>query len=161
MLKYIDFIQSLSRSFIQSEELRFVSWSCPGTGGGHGSSSGNLGPVGFGRVLREEKGVRILEFYGNLQDCSTLEAELRGLLRGFELIQDQGMASVQVESDNSNAVQMINEGCCPNAPYSSLASECRTITVSTGCALKHFLREGNKVADKMAKMGAHQDDQRC
>ncbi|KAI8543536.1 hypothetical protein RHMOL_Rhmol08G0226200 [Rhododendron molle] len=62
-----------------------------------------------------------------------------GLLRDLVLIFDQDMRDVQIESDSSTAVQMINEGSPPNSPCIMLTLECKALVENT-------LREGNKVA---------------
>lgn len=74
-----------------------------------GSSRGNLGSVSFGGVFREERGHWIPAFFGRLEDCTSLEAELWGLFRGLELIQNQGIEAMEVESDSTAAFALINE----------------------------------------------------
>lgn len=54
-------------------------------------------------------------------------------------------------------MQRINSRSNPNA---SLASECRAIVEAIGYTLRNTLREGNKVTDKMATIGAQQEDDR-
>lgn len=83
---------------------------------------------------------------------------LRGLLKGLVLIFDQDMRDVQIESDSSTAVQMINEGSPPNSPCIMLTMECKALVENT-------LREGNKVArmnveqeDKMVSLLIPRDD---
>lgn len=68
------------------------------------------------------------------------------------------MRDVQIESDSSTAVQMINEGSPPNYPCIMLTMECKALMENT-------LREGNKVArmnveqeDKMVSLLIPRDD---
>lgn len=68
------------------------------------------------------------------------------------------MRDVQIESDSSTAVQMINEGSPPNSPCIMLTMECKALVENT-------LREGNKVArmnveqeDKMVSLLIPRDD---
>jgi len=123
-----------------------------------GSSRGNPGKAGYGGVIRDDCGCWILGFYGRLEDCSSLEAELWGIFRGLELVQSQSMEALEVDSDSTTAITMINEGDSAHSPHAVLIQECKALMANTGCTLRHILREGNKVADKLANLGVDQDE---
>lgn len=123
-----------------------------------GSSRGNPGLAGYGGVIRDERGYWILGFYGRLDDCTSLEAELWGIFRGLELVQSQGMDALEIESDSTTAIALISEEAPDHSPHLVLIKECIALMESTRCTLKHIYHEGNKVADKLANMGVEQDD---
>lgn len=144
-----------------SRTTKLISWNFPGAGklklNTDGSSRGNPGPAGYGGVFREERGFWVLGFYGKLDDCTSLEAELWGIFRGLELVQSQGMEAVEIDSDSTAAIALIMEEAPTHSPYLVLIQECKALMASTGCSLKHIYREGNKVADKLANIGVEQE----
>lgn len=88
----------------------------------------------------------------NSRIALALKPNCGALLKGLELIKDEGMAMVQAELDFQLAAKMVNEGSSPTALTSNPASECRAMVDEIGSS-PHTVREGNKVADKLAKMG--------
>lgn len=68
------------------------------------------------------------------------------------------MEAVEVDSDSTTAITLINEGDSNHSPHAVLIQECKALMASTGCTLKHILREGNQVADKLANFGVDQED---
>ncbi|KAI8533199.1 hypothetical protein RHMOL_Rhmol11G0278700 [Rhododendron molle] len=130
----------LSISCINPRLVRLVSWNFPGTGklklNTDRSSRGNPG----------------------LEDCTSLEAELWGLFRGLELIQSQGMEAMEVESDSTAAIALINGDPPVHSPHTVIIRECKALMAAMGCTLNHTLREGNKVADKLANLGVEQEE---
>ncbi|KAL6975986.1 hypothetical protein U1Q18_052708 [Sarracenia purpurea var. burkii] len=56
-----------------------------------GCSRGNPGTAGFGGVFRDESGQWITGFYGRLKDCTSLEAELWGILNGLKEAAGEGL----------------------------------------------------------------------
>lgn len=88
-----------------------------------------------------------------------LEAELQAILAGTQLLHARGFSNINMESDSLLAVRLIQHGCATTHPHFGLVKEIqqgmqrlRDITIS------HILREGNKVADGLAKFGANLDD---
>lgn len=123
-----------------------------------GSSKGNPGPAGFGGVFREERGHWVIGFYGRLEDCTSLEAELWGIFRGLEMVKSQNMEALEIDSDSASAIALIKGDGPVNSPQLVLIQECRALLEATGCTLNHIYREGNQVADKLANMGVEHED---
>ncbi|KAH7840307.1 hypothetical protein Vadar_015416 [Vaccinium darrowii] len=116
------------------------------------SKDGFGGRAGFGGVIRDEKGFCILCFYGKLRDdCSIVEAERWAICKGLKIIQGLNLREVEIESDSKEAINLIK-----NVKNDNMKA-IRTMLLSTGCTLKHTLREGNRVADKLAKLGREGD----
>lgn len=91
-------------------------------------------------------------FYGKLSDdCSIVEAELWAICKGLNVIQGRDLREVEIESDSKEAINLIEKVKNDNM------KAIRTMLLSTGCTLKHTLREGNRVADKLAKLGRDGD----
>lgn len=81
-----------------------------------GSSKGNPGPAGFGGVFREERGHWVIGFYGRLEDCTSLEAELWGIFRGLETVKSQNMEALEIDSDLASAIALIKGDGPVNSP---------------------------------------------
>lgn len=56
----------------------------------------------------------------NTRIALALKPNCGALLRGLELIKDEGMAMVQAESDFQLAAKMVNEGSSPTARLATL-----------------------------------------
>lgn len=93
-------------------------------------------------------------------DCSILEVELRAIHRGLRTIQDHDLSKVdEIESDSKAAVYHINNETSANfsSTTKSIIEECKGMLLRRGCALRQIPREGNRVADEMAKLGRNQE----
>lgn len=88
----------------------------------------------------------------------SLEAELWGIFIGLELVQNQSMEALELDLDSGTAVAMINADSPEHSPHKILIQECKALLASTGRTLKHALREGDKVADRLANMRVGQED---
>lgn len=143
-------------------QVKLIAWKFPGTGklklNTDGSSKGNPGPAGFGGVFREERGHWVIGFYGRLEDCSSLEAELWGLFKGLEMVKSQNMEALEIESDSATAINLIKGESPFQSPHKTLIQECQALLAATGCSLSHVYREGNQVADKLANVGVEQEE---
>lgn len=89
--------------------------------------SGNPGPVGYGGAFREERGHWVLGFFGRLENCTSLEAELWSLFRGLEMIQQQGMEAMEVELDSTVAIDLIFGKSPENSPHIVIIQECKAL----------------------------------
>ncbi|GFS35862.1 hypothetical protein Acr_00g0042560 [Actinidia rufa] len=155
---------------IKSEEIkgaalrqpRLVKWHFPMAGrvklNTDACSKGNPGRASFGGVFRDNGGEWVMGFYGRLQDCASLEAELWGIYRGLKLIFGKDLKHVEIETDSEVAMKLLRDGpfrC--GTPHRNLIEDCRELMRKTESSIKHTYREGNKVADRLANMGADQD----
>lgn len=84
-------------SCAKPRHVRLVCWTIPGVG--------NPGTAGFGGVFRKEREHCVFGFSGRLEDCTKfVQAELWGIFRGLELVQNEGMEALEVDSDSATTV---------------------------------------------------------
>lgn len=124
-----------SISCASSRPVRLVSWAFPGIGklklNPDGSTKGNPGSAGFGGVLREERGHWIRGFFGRLEECTSLEAELWDCSGDSKMIRQQGLEAMEVESDSTAAIDLINGEPPENSPHTILIKECKALMKAT------------------------------
>lgn len=106
----VAFSFSLNSQSSLTKERRLISWSYPAAGkiklNTDGSVKEECGRYGYGRVIRDDKGQWLGGYYGKLNQCNSLEAELHAILVGLELIRSDQRNTVIVESDSSVAVNL-------------------------------------------------------
>ena len=122
-----------------------------------GCSKGNPGPAGIGGVLRDDCRRWIIGFYGKIQNCTSLEAELRAIHAGLKFIMEQGLNNIMLEADSEIAVKLLNQEESSNMPLRNLVEDCRALLANQDWSIEHTPREGNKVADKLTNLGVVQD----
>jgi ribonuclease HI len=120
-----------------------------------GSLLGSANAVGFGGLIRNSAGTFLGGYYGTAVQPNILYAEIMAVLHGLELCWNKGCRKVVCCSDSLQAVKLINEGVLP---YHSFANEINKIRQMRSRAwtvlFEHTLREGNRRADHLAKLGA-------
>ncbi|KAE9450235.1 hypothetical protein C3L33_17856, partial [Rhododendron williamsianum] len=86
--------------------------------------------------------------------CEVLEAELWGIYVGLVIVRGLNLREVEIESDSTSAVHVIkDETAYRKSPFKELVERCKATKQETGCTLEHALREGNGVADELARRG--------
>jgi ribonuclease HI len=143
----------------QSVMPRQVAWSRPEEGticlNVDGSLLGSVNTAGFGGILRNNTGAFLGGFYGMARQANILYAEIMAVLHGLDLCWTKGYREVICYSDSLLAVSLINKGV---HPFHSFANEINKIRQLKSRAwnvlIEHTLREGNKCADVLAKIGA-------
>lgn len=156
----VAFSFSLNSQSSLTKERRLISWSYPAAGkiklNTDGSVKEECGRYGYGRVIRDDKGQWLGGYYGKLNQCNSLEAELHAILVGLELIRSDQRNTVIVESDSSVAVNLAKAPRDEGHPMAGLLEDIRTLLQLHGCELQHRLRQGNFCADFLANEGAGQ-----
>ncbi|CAL5330823.1 unnamed protein product [Camellia sinensis] len=120
--------------------------------------SRNRGSGGFGGLLRDERGAWICGYYGRLESCTNLEAELWAVYKGLAIIIQKAFNEVIVKMDAEKVVKLLEEGHGENHPFRGLVEDARIIFNSCQCTAQHVLREGNLCADALAKFEAEQPE---
>lgn len=116
-----------------------------------GSSLGNPGPSGAGVVLRNCWGEVIAAEYHFIGIATNVYAETKALLFGLQLCIRLGYAGVHVESDSAILLQYLdNPQSWPWRLFHEL-SEINRLIASHTFHFSHVYREGNTVADALAK----------
>ncbi|CAL5338789.1 unnamed protein product [Camellia sinensis] len=104
-----DAFKAILNPHYKDPQLMF--WSCPIAGklklNTDGSSKGDPGQAGYGGLLRDEAGTWVWGFYGYLGSCTSLEAELWSIYRGLTIIIQKGLASIQIETDSKQVMELI------------------------------------------------------
>lgn len=137
-------------------------WSCPIAGklklNTNGSSKGDLGQAGYGGLLRDEAGTWLWGFYGYLGSCTSLEAELWGIYRGLTIIMQKDLANIQIETDSTQAMELIRDGPTANSPFRALIEDAHFLLRRCQCSIEAIPREANTSADAMANLGVNQQE---
>lgn len=122
-----------------------------------GSSLTNLGLSGFGGVLRTGDRVWISGFLDFLGEDDNLKAELVAIYRGAKLAWDMECRRVVVYSDSTAAIELVVQPCNPCHQYAAIVHLIQDLLQKQWTVeLTHTLREGNQIADWLAKAGARQ-----
>src|ERR1044072_1296988 len=97
-------------------------------------------------------------FSKGIGTCSALHAELWGILTGIKLMLQRDISHVEIESDSLSCIRFLTTGCAASHSCASLVSEIRSLLSRfAGITWIHIFREGNGVADLLAKHGLSLD----
>ncbi|KAA3472034.1 non-LTR retrotransposon transposase [Gossypium australe] len=137
---------------------RLVSWKPPPPGwtliNTDGAARGDPGHAAAAACLRDNAGNWIAGAVTNLGICTTPLAELMAIHSGLNLAWDRGIRQGILESDSELALSWLKREPDRTHKFAHLIRECRHIlsrpwTIQT----RHIYREGNRVADWLAKFG--------
>uniref|UniRef100_A0A2N9GQQ4 RNase H type-1 domain-containing protein n=1 Tax=Fagus sylvatica TaxID=28930 RepID=A0A2N9GQQ4_FAGSY len=122
-----------------------------------GSSLGNPGLAGSGRVIRNHVGDWVGGFSRAIGVTTSVQAELRALKDGLNLAIDLGILHLEIEMDSLVAIVLVKSISTPNAFMSTIVTDCRSLIERFEiCSLKHIFREANSCADLLAKASCDQ-----
>lgn len=136
-----------------------VSWEKPEIGwtklNFDGSSKGRGGKASIGGVIRNHKAEFLMGYAESIGRANSTIAELTALRRGLELVLENGWSHVWLEGDDKTLVEIIvkrRQVKC--AEVQNHVSHINSIIPElNSCIVSHIYREGNRTADKLAKMG--------
>ena len=123
----------------------------------NGSNRGNPGASGIGGLLRDSNGQWIVGYCGHVTKCTSLEAELLSIQDRFNLVLTKDLQNVIIESDAKAAIELIKANDQAH-PLRAIIEDCRVMLHRSGGRIIHTLREGNKCADFLAKLGVEIQD---
>lgn len=121
-----------------------------------GSCSSVLVRAGFGGVFRNHSGTYIAGFSGHISQ-DILFAELAALYQSLKLAISFNFDELVCYSDSLLTVKLIKEDLNHFHVYVVLIQNIKDLMVSRHFTLLHYLREGNKCPDFMAKLGVSND----
>ncbi|KAL7265055.1 hypothetical protein ACSBR1_002914 [Camellia fascicularis] len=121
-----------------------------------GSTKGDPGEGGFGGLIRDERGIWLIGYYGKLDVCTSLEVELWAIYRGLTIAFEKGYKDLTIETDSLSAIELLKEGSVVSSSIRSLVEDSKFLMQRCGYTIQHVLREGNNSADSLAKLGATQ-----
>ncbi|XP_035541522.1 uncharacterized protein LOC118344586 [Juglans regia] len=140
------------------KQVRVVRWFRPSQGwmklNSDGSSLGNPGPAGAGGVIRDSFGNLQAAYSVFLGQGSNNFAELRSLLEGVRRCYQLGFRRVDIEVDSQLIVSWVTKGTCNIWYLEDFWEELQGLLGCLEYRLTHVFREGNAVADYLAKRGA-------
>lgn len=150
----------LFRLLQQPKETRFVSWN-PESHNNYivhvdGSSLGNPGNAGFGVVVRNADGGWVQGSTGHIGVADNLAAELFRILHGLRKIQQLNFDNAILYSDSQEAIWLLFKEANRNHIYAALILNIRDCWDRERTRICHILREGNSVADALARRGARE-----
>lgn len=142
-----------------SRDMRFVSWNPAGdfdfVAHVDGSSRGNPGNAGFGVVIRSGDGIWKSGYSGYIGVATSLEAELHGILHGLRQLRSFNISRSCCYSDSAEAVALANSNVCVDGPFSAIIRSIKDeLLLFDVIHIRHILREGNFVADALARRGS-------
>ncbi|XP_035545131.1 receptor-like protein 7 [Juglans regia] len=144
--------------FPKPKRVRVVKWHQPPQGwvklNTDGSSFGNPGTSGVGGVIRDEDGRLLLAYSVPLGLGTNNFAEFSSLLEGVRRCHALGFYRVQIETDSQLVVNWIVKNKCPIWYLEDFWEDLQEHLNSLEYTVTHIFREGNVVADFLAKCGA-------
>ncbi|KMS94758.1 hypothetical protein BVRB_015560 [Beta vulgaris subsp. vulgaris] len=127
-----------------------------------GSSKGKTGEASIGGVFRDHNAKFMLGYAESIGRSDSTIAELAALLRGLEIILENGWDDVWLEGDAKALVNIITKRRSMRSleaqKYISYINA--IIPELNNYTMSHIYREGNRVADKFAQIG-HQLETPC
>ncbi|CAA0820803.1 Unknown protein [Striga hermonthica] len=124
-----------------------------------GSSMGNPGPSGFEAVLRNHEGEWIEGISGNIGIADNSLAEAVAILEGLNLAVARRCTTLTCYSDSQEALRLIQRASVANHVMRGLLMNIRDKMISLigNVRFFHIWREGNSVADILARRGAKEE----
>eukprot|EP00253_Pinus_taeda_P034383 PITA_34383 len=128
-----------------------------------GASKGNPGATGYGGVIRDHTGQVLKVFFGSIGWNTNNVAELEGLWQGLNIAQKDNFFPLIVEGDSQILINMaikIQQGTEAQKISTSWRMVARLellqswIRDNKAATFNHIRREGNKLADFLANIGA-------
>ncbi|KAF7831333.1 ribonuclease H [Senna tora] len=117
-----------------------------------GSASESLGLAGCGGIIRDNKGLWMGGFHSFIGSCSSLDAELWGILRGMMLVKKKELKYVILECDSKDAFELMHKAKYSGFTCNRLIG--RIVKLSselTNLKISHVFRGSNICADWLAK----------
>lgn len=117
------------------------------------------GMMSIGGVARDEYGNWQVGWAGKSGEGDILQAEMLAFYHGLQVARVRGYSDVEIRSDSTEVVRLINQGASPRHPLYTLVEECRSLMLSfSSVNVGHVYREANYVADLMAEEGHNFDN---
>ncbi|KAE8693093.1 hypothetical protein F3Y22_tig00110819pilonHSYRG00319 [Hibiscus syriacus] len=88
------------------------SWVCLNT---DASINPSTGFNSVGGAIRSHAGTWLIGFHKSIGITTPLQAELWGIFIGLQVAWEQGYERLQVQSDNSQAIQLLNDNAGQNS----------------------------------------------
>lgn len=148
---------------LKKTRVVFVKWMKPPLGSfklnTDGSSVQQRKVAGGGGVLRDGFGNWVVGFSIGFDFRSSVLAELSALRAGLIIAKSLGIKKIVVELDAKVVVSLITNSSKTKKSINSSVMDCKNLLQGfEEYIIQHNYREGNRVADVLAKMGSYQVD---
>lgn len=119
------------------------------------NTDGNPGLSGLGGVMHDSCGAWITGYYGFCGYTTSLHAELFGIYNGLQIAWQQGFKKIICKSDSQLAIDLILGDVNSFHLYHPLILKIQNfINLQWDLSFNHLYREGNQIADWLAKEGS-------
>ena len=123
-----------------------------------GSVCGSLGVAGYRGVIRDDCGNWLLGFTRRIGITNNFSVKLWGLREGLIMCCNHNIASLIVELDAKAVIEAFRNDQYVNNIISPILDDCRLLSSHfSWIEFNHCFREGNRVADTLAKMSFNQE----
>ena len=124
-----------------------------------GAALGSPGLAGRGGIIRDCPGEWISGFARSIGLTTNLAVEFWALRDGLTLCLSLGINAMEVEVDASSIVSLLANATETNSEIDSLVDDCGDMLKRIPQArIKHCYREGNKCADRLARLGTDMEE---
>lgn len=107
-----------------------------------------------GGLIRDHSGKPLAGFFSSLGICSSVRAELWGILKGLRLASSYRLNEVVVEMDSKTAHDLITIRCSHSHPCIDLVKDIQYLaSLNWTVSFHHIYREANRCADHLARLG--------
>ena len=96
-----------------------------------------------------------LEFKDEKNNCYALEAELWAAFGGLDLAMQEGINSIEIESNSQGVVEIINKGPHERVPFRNLIREWWHKMQNYNVRINFTPIKANRYADFRAKIGTN------
>ncbi|XP_041001580.1 uncharacterized protein LOC121247270 [Juglans microcarpa x Juglans regia] len=138
--------------------LKLVAWQKPAQGwlklNTDGSSLGNPGSSGVGGIIRNDRGHMVHAFNSYIGFGSSNRTGLLAILQGLKACKDLRINFVEIELDSQVVILWWNRRRCGVWYLEDFWEDTLALMDYIVCIVRHVYREGNKVADWLARSGA-------
>ena len=143
--------------------IKRIRWEKPEVGwfrlNSDGSALGNPGPAGSGGLIRNGEGEWVCGYARKIGTITSFAAELWGLRDGILQCLNLQLPAVEIEIDAKSIVELLNNPRAAERVVSTLVDDCRyLISQLPRVRVKHCVREANRCADELARLGSKQEN---
>lgn len=120
-----------------------------------GSCKCKTGKCSIGGIFRNHNAEFMLGYAESIGQSNSTIAELTALVRGLEIVLENGWSDIWLEGDSKSLIEIISqrrEAKCKQVQM-HVARINLIIPEIKNCILTHTYRQGNRAADKFAQMG--------
>ncbi|CAL9226281.1 unnamed protein product [Arabidopsis halleri] len=118
-------------------------------------SRGREGQASIGGIFRNHKAEFLLGYSESIGEATSTMAEFAALKRGLELVLENGWMDLWLEGDAKIIMDIISKRGKLRCEKTNKHVNYINVVMPglSNCVLSHVYREGNRVADKLAKLG--------